>query len=118
MVSGYRDGDTFPACEEWGSLFQTSYQGWEQACYLCLTQTAPESLKADLGSFFAAGPQESITGILMDTQDPPQVFAGSDHRRAGAGRGDTPCCAFAVSQTTVESGEEPGDGRGYRPWKC
>ena len=30
MVSGYRDGDTFPACEERVSLFQTSYQGREQ----------------------------------------------------------------------------------------
>ena len=26
MVSGDRDGDTFPACEERVSLFQTSYQ--------------------------------------------------------------------------------------------
>lgn len=78
MVSGYRDGDTFPACEERVSLFQTSYQGREQTYYLCLTQTAPESLKSDLEAFFAAVPQETVTGILMETQAPPQAPAGSD----------------------------------------
>lgn len=67
LLSGYTEGDTLPAGGETMVLFHTVYQGRDLSYYLCFTSSAPADLKADLESFFAAVPQEEISGILMET---------------------------------------------------
>ena len=67
LLSGYTEGDTLPAGSETMVLFHTVYQGRDLSYYLCFTSSAPADLKTDLESFFAAVPQEEISGILMET---------------------------------------------------
>lgn len=68
ILSGYREGDAFPVSEERVTLFETAYGGESQHYFLCLTSSAPTALKAELEDFFAAVPQEEVSGILMETQ--------------------------------------------------
>ena len=72
ILSGYREGDELPNHEEQAILFHTTYEGQEQTYFLCLTQCAPESLKAELETFFASVSQEEISGILMETEARPE----------------------------------------------
>ena len=76
LLSGYREGDDLPPRTGEIALFQTTYEGREQICFLCLTQAAPPSLEQDLTDFFAGVSQAEISGILLETGTPPASGVG------------------------------------------
>lgn len=76
LLSGYTQGDEIPGGCRTVRLFQTVYEGQEVSYYICFTQAAPHDLPDELSAFFAAVPQEAVSGILMEASEPTPPPAG------------------------------------------
>ena len=76
LLSGYAQGEEIPGGCITVQLFHTEYDGEESAYYICITQAAPDTLAEELSAFFAALPQESVSGILMEASAPPSPHQG------------------------------------------
>lgn len=77
ILSGYADGDAIPADTQTVTLFQTTCDGVQSAYYLCFTETASESLKAELETFLGSVAQEEVSGLLVDTAAVTPSYAGN-----------------------------------------
>lgn len=76
LLSGYAQGDEIPGGCETVLLFHTVQEGREVSYYICATQAAPEGLMEDLSAYFAALPQETVSGLLMETAAPSRSPTG------------------------------------------
>lgn len=65
LLSGYTQGDDLPGGCTTVRLFHTvSGNGGDVSYYLCATEAAPAALLDELSAYFAALPQETVSGIL------------------------------------------------------
>lgn len=76
LLSGYREEEVPSVWEAQVPLFQTVYEGREQTYSLYLTAAAPASLESDLRAYFASVSPEAVSGILVETSEPPANSAG------------------------------------------
>lgn len=77
LLSGYTQGDDLPGGCTTVRLFHTvSGNGGDVSYYLCATEAAPAALLDELSAYFTALPQETVSGILMETSTPSQSLTG------------------------------------------
>lgn len=76
LLSGYTQDDSLPSGTQAAAVLHASVQGEELSCYLCFTRAAPQGLQEELEAFFAAVPQEEISGLLLETPSPTGTPAG------------------------------------------
>lgn len=85
LLSGYEQGESHPAAGRGVPLFRVSYEGQELCYMLYPTQVAPAELTEQLEDYFAALPQQLVSGLLLEQAAAPQTPLGLCGALAGLG---------------------------------
>lgn len=76
LVTGFLEDGEAPEETQTATVFHAVQDGREISYQLFFTDSAPESLKADLTAFLQSVSQETVTGMLVSAAEPPRSTAG------------------------------------------